>query len=209
MKENLKLKESLKLYLITDRILMKNRELEIASEAIDAGITTLQYREKELDLRAMFRTGLNLKKLCEKKDVLFIVNDRVDIALALDADGIHIGKNDLPFDVVKRLLPHKIIGITCRSADDVLRAEKIGADYAGLGPIFPTQTKKIGKVLGTEEIELARERSSIPIVAIGGINVKNIKECFDAGADGAAVISAILKSSDVKRAVEEGLSKTV
>ncbi|MBU1631470.1 MAG: thiamine phosphate synthase, partial [Candidatus Omnitrophica bacterium] len=152
------------------------------------------------------------KKLCTEakkirtlipQRILFIVNDRVDIALAVEADGVHLGKDDLSITEAREIIGEdKIIGISCDSVKEAIKAEKDGADYVALGPIFPTTTKKdVPYPLGIKVIKEAKKKISIPIVAIGGINEKNIGEALKSGADSVAVISAVLKNSNISASV--------
>lgn len=187
------------LYVITDEEIAKRTHEEIASEAIKGGADTIQLRDKKNSIEKIYREAKKIRSLIPKDKILFIVDDRVDIALASDADGVHLGKDDLPINVAREILgKDKIIGISCDSVQETIKAEKAGADYVSLGPIFPTMTKKdIPSPLGIKVIKEVKKAVSIPIVAIGGINEKNIKEVLKAGADSIAMISAILEYNKI------------
>ncbi|MBC7332917.1 MAG: thiamine phosphate synthase [Actinobacteria bacterium] len=189
------------MYFITDSKLTKKGIIEDVREAIEAGVKIVQYREKEKSTRKMFEEARRIKNLCKQNGVLFIVNDRVDISLAVDADGVHLGDEDMPYEVARKILGvEKIIGLTVHDIEEAVLAEKMGADYIGLSPIFETKTKPdAGKPSGLEFIRMAKEKITIPFVAIGGINESNIESVLDAGATSVAIISAIVGKDDVER----------
>ena len=166
--------------------------------ACAAGVQVVQYREKSADTRIMYQEARRLKALCQGK--LFLVNDRVDLALAVDADGVHLGQQDLPLSVArKRLGSGKTVGITVSSLPEALDAADQGADYLGVSPIFPTTTKSdAGAPGGLELIRQIRKRVSLPLIAIGGINLANAHEVVRAGADGLCAISAVVTRPDVQ-----------
>lgn len=188
-------------YFITDRKLTKNGNIEDVKAAIEAGVKVVQYREKDLSTKDMIKEAIAIRSIC--KDIIFLVNDGVDVCLAVNADGVHLGNGDMPFEVARKLLNGKIIGLSCRSLDDALKAEKAGADYISLGPIFKTETKRDLMPVGPELIEEVKKRVKLPIIAIGGINKENIALVIKAGADGAAMISAIVTKDDVEKEVKE------
>jgi len=184
-------------YMITDSNFTKNGIISDVDNALRAGCNIVQYREKNKSVGDMIREAKQLKKLCFGK-AIFLINDRIDIALAVDADGVHIGQEDMNFEIVKKLLGNdKIIGLTVHNLEEALYAEKLGLDYIGLAPIFETDTKlDAHKPCGIEMIKRVRKAVNLPIVAVGGINRENIKEVIWAGADSVVSIRAILNSDD-------------
>jgi len=159
-------------------------------EALEGGARTIQYREKDLSSLLMYREGLRIRELCQEYEARYIVNDRIDIALATKADGVHLGQNDLPLEIARSLLPEGIIGVSGSTLQDALEAFSGGADYVGIGPIYPTTTKEdAGKPLGLDVLNKVRMKINIPIVAIGGINRQRVREVIEAGADSLAAIS--------------------
>jgi thiamine-phosphate pyrophosphorylase len=189
-------------YFVTDSKLSKQGIFSDAEQAIVAGCKIIQYRENKKSSKEMLEEALQLKKICAKKNVLFIVNNRVDIALAANADGVHLGQDDLPLAVARKLLGKKIIGVTAHSAQEAIVAEKQGADYVSASAIFATTTKKdAGKPKGIELITELKQAVKIPVVAIGGINEENLQPVLEAGADSIVMISAILNSDNVKETV--------
>jgi thiamine-phosphate pyrophosphorylase len=187
-------------YFVTDSTLTGKNVLDDVKSALKAGVKIVQYREKDRSAREIFQEASLIKKLCRRK-AIFIVNDRVDIALAVDADGVHLGQDDLPYDQARRLLgKHKIIGITVHNVKEALIAENLGADYLGASPIFATKTKKdAGKQAGLHLIRDIKKRTGIPIVAIGGINLENLYSVMEAGANSVAAISAVLTKGSVEQ----------
>jgi thiamine-phosphate pyrophosphorylase len=160
-----------------------------------------QYRNKIGSRKAIYETSLRIANLLRRPDVLFIVNDQVDIAAAVKADGVHLGQDDLPIQQARKLLGNdRIIGISTHDPDQAMVAQVAGADYIGYGPIFTTATKDAGPLQGIEGLRKVRSAVSVPIIAIGGITKKNIVDVFKAGADGAAVISAVLSAPDIASA---------
>ena len=191
-------------YFITDSNLSLKGIFSDVDNALKAGCKIIQYREKNKDFNTMIDEAKHLKKKCKNK-AIFLINDYLDIALAVDADGIHIGKTDVSFKDVKKLLGNKkIIGISVDNIEEAKAAEFAGADYVGLGPIFQTTTKKdAGKIIGIEMLKNVRKNIIIPIVAIGGISKKNVADVIKNGADAAAAISAVVNSDDVYREVND------
>lgn len=191
-------------YLVTDSELSRNGTLSDVEQAIKAGCKIIQYREKNKSTKQMIEEASQIKVMCKEKAV-FVVNDRVDVALAVGADGVHIGQDDIPFEIARNLLGEgKIIGLTTHNVEESVDAEKIGADYIGLSPIFATATKKdAGIGCGTSMIDKVRQQVKLPIVAIGGINKSNLRDIIRAGADATGVISAVVCSEDVYKEVRE------
>jgi thiamine-phosphate pyrophosphorylase len=185
-------------YLLTDSGLSMGGILDDVKQAVDAGCRIVQYREKNKCTRDMVSEAAAVKEICAGKAV-FLVNDRIDVALAVDADGVHIGQDDMPFETTRKLLgDSKIIGLTVHDDTEAAEAEAIGADYIGLSPIYATSTKEdAGAACGISMIERTKNTVNIPIVAIGGINKENVREVIKAGADSAVAISAVLTSGDV------------
>jgi thiamine-phosphate pyrophosphorylase len=174
------------------------------ARALSSGVRLFQYRNKSGSRRTIYETARLLAAAARRSQALFIVNDHADIAAAVDADGVHLGQDDLPVEAARRLLDRdKIIGISTHSIEQARAAEVAGADYIGFGPVFATATKDAGKKQGTGNLTLVRQSVSIPIIAIGGITHANVAEVIRAGADGAAVISAVLSAPDIGRAAEE------
>ena len=190
------------LYLCTDRDLMSTETIEEAVEqAILGGCTIIQLREKECSSKDFYQTASCVKKITDKYQVPFIINDRVDIALAIDADGVHVGQSDLPADIVRKLLgDKKIVGVSARTIEEAKKAQKDGADYIGVGAMYATNTKKDAKAVTMEELQNIRNEVSIPIVVIGGINKDNIKDFEGIGINGLAVVSAVIAQKDIKNA---------
>jgi len=193
----------LRLHVLTDRKLSLGRShLEVAQAAIDAGARLIQFREKEMSTREMVETARQLRKLTRESGATLIVNDRLDVALAVDADGIHVGQDDLPAQIAREFLgAGKIIGVSASTLDEALRAVQDGADYLGVGPVFATGSKAdAGVPIGLEGLAAIKRHVSIPIVAIGGITHGNLADVIAAGADGVAVISAVVSQADITAA---------
>ncbi len=187
-------------YFVTDSTLTRKTVVDDVRDALRAGVKIVQYREKSMSTKQMFYEALQIKKLCKGKS-LFLVNDRVDIALAVDADGVHLGQDDMPYNRARYLLgKDKIIGITVHNVKEALAAEKLGADYLGASPIFETKTKKdAGKQAGPQLIKDIKKCVQVPVVAIGGINLDNLASVMAAGADSVAAISAVLTRDSVEK----------
>jgi thiamine-phosphate pyrophosphorylase len=193
-----------RLYVITDEKASRGRpHLQVAEAAILGGTDVLQLRDKEASSGQLYRVALQLRKLTRDAKVPFIVNDRLDIALAADADGVHVGQADLPASVVREIMgPGKILGVSVDTVEEALLAEKDGADYLGVGPVFEARGTKpdAGEPLGVDRIVRIRRHCRLPIVAIGGIDAGNARKVREAGADAAAVISAIVAADDIAHA---------
>jgi len=208
------MKLDLTLYLITDDGYLADRDwLKAVEEAIKGGVTVVQYRSKSGTKTTceMYEELIQLRELTKKYGIPLIVNDRVDLALAVDADGVHIGQDDLPAEVVRKLLgEEKIIGISTHSLEEVEKAKDLPVDYIAFGSIYRTPTKEKPIVVGVEKLKEAKKVAKKPLVAIGGIMPYNVDEVIKAGADGVAVISAILgfqntfkAAESMKRAIEK------
>lgn len=189
--------------LITDRKVCGKKLTDIIKQAIEGGVGTVQLREKDLCTRDLYSLAKEIREITEKKNIRLIINDRVDIAIAVDADGVHLGWQSLDIGLVRRLIGQdKIIGFSAHSLREAERAENSGADYVTISPIFDTVNKDyIIKPLGVDEIRKIKEQINIPVIALGGINENNVNEVLRNGADGIAVISAILLSDNPKQTV--------
>lgn len=190
-------------YFITDSSLSKAGIIADIKNALRAKVGVIQYRRKNADSRLMYKEAFLIRRLCKK--ALFIVNDRVDIALAVSADGVHLGQDDLPIKAARKILgPRGIIGITVHGLKEARLAERKGADYLGVSPIFKTTTKEdAGMPAGIELIKRIKKSVHLPLVAIGGINLDNAPLVIGAGADALCAINAIVCSRNVKKKIEE------
>ncbi len=196
MKKNL----PFKLYLVGNRHQSRGRPLsEVLRLAGEAGISAFQFREKDLSIGEQYALASELRKLTKQFGMKLIINARIDLCLALDADGVQLPVFGFPITAARKLLgPHRLIGLSCHCEADVLRAENEGADFAVLGPVYPTPSKqKYGAALGINTFKKIRERTKLPLFAIGGIKQDRLKAVFEAGADGIALISAISTAKDV------------
>ncbi|MBC8388902.1 MAG: thiamine phosphate synthase [Actinobacteria bacterium] len=198
MKEKL---EDMDLYFITDSNLTKKTILEDVKSAIRAGVKIIQYREKGGSTGDMIKEAKATGELCKKNNVLFIINDRVDIVLAVDADGVHLGNKDMTYSIARKILgSKKIIGLTVHNIREAVEAERIGADYVGVSPIFETKTKlDAGRPAGLKLIKDIKKAIKIPFVAIGGINENNLGSVIEAGARSIVAISAIVTKDNVEK----------
>jgi len=197
---------TLDFYFITNRRLSKKPVIETIADAIRGGAKIVQYREKDLPLPEIIQQAHSIGELCRKEGVIFIVNDHVDVAVSVDADGLHVGQGDTPYPIARDAMgEEKLVGVSARNPGEALRAAKAGADYVGLGPIFPTETKRdAGRAVGADAISEVKKRNpAIPIVAIGGITLENCAEAVKAGADGVAAISNVVGSEDIAGRVAE------
>lgn len=193
------------LYLITDRALMSTPTLEQAVEsAIKGGCSLVQLREKHADSLSFYKTARQMRLLCRQHSVPLIINDRVDIALAVDADGVHVGQTDIPASVVRHLIGgDKILGVSASTLEQAEKAEQAGADYLGVGAMFATNTKTDANLTGMHTLAQIRAKTSLPIVVIGGINKKTIPLFKGCGINGIAVVSALLAQRDIRQAAEK------
>ncbi|TCO69354.1 thiamine phosphate synthase [Marinisporobacter balticus] len=191
-------------YLVTDDSIMDFDTLYTKVElALQGGVGLLQFREKKSSSKVFYAHGLKIKALCKKYNVPLIINDRLDIAQAIDADGVHLGQSDLPLTVAKKILdPKKIIGISANTVETALDAQKNGADYIGVGAVFPTNTKNDAVLVSENTLSEIQSAVSIPIVAIGGITLENASSIINHKIDSIAVVSAILGQDDPKKATQ-------
>jgi len=198
------------LYIILDPSVCPARPLvDVLTTAAEAGASLFQYRNKTASMKDAYVEALALRRAAAKAGVLFIINDRCDLALALNADGVHLGQGDLPLDLAKKVMgPDKLIGISTHNPDQVREATAGKPDYLGFGPIFkPGSKQDHDPVVGLEGLRAMRSLTSLPTFAIGGIQIDQAGEVMRAGANGVAVISAILKAPDISLAVKEFLAK--
>ncbi len=202
--------QDLLLYAVTDRHWLHGRTLyEVVKESLDGGVTFLQLREKDLDEAHFLDEAKDIKTLCHAYGVPFLINDNVDIALAVDADGVHVGQSDMEAgDVRAKLGPDKIIGVSAQTVAQALQAEAHGADYLGVGAVFPTGSKADAKEVEWDVLRDICQAVSIPVVAIGGITRENVTELAGTGICGVAVISAIYAQEDIPAAAKN-LKNTV
>lgn len=184
-------------YFITDSSLSQQGIINDVLCALKAGVSIIQYREKNCSTRKMYEEATELRKII--KDALFIINDRVDIALAVDADGVHIGQDDLPVSITRRIIgKDKIIGVTVHTVEQAVDAERNSADYIAVSPIFFTSTKPDAlSPVGLNLLKKVKENVSVPVVAIGGITLENAQDVVKTGADAICAISAVLKAKNV------------
>ena len=198
-------KEDMVLYAITDRHWLNGESLyQQVEKALQGGVTFLQLREKKLDKELFMKEAREIKELCRKYKVPFIINDNVEIAKAIDADGVHVGQSDMEAgDVRKRLGADKIIGVSAKTVEQALLAEKHGADYLGVGAVFSTSTKTDATGVSHETLRDICQAVKIPVVAIGGITNDNVDELSGYGADGIAVISAIFAQENITEAAKD------
>lgn len=200
------MKNALKLYLVTDRPLSLGRPLEeIVEGAVAGGVTMVQLREKDAPTGEFVALAKRLKAVLAPLGIPLIINDRVDVALAADADGVHIGQSDIPYEDARRLLgAEKIIGLSVENFEDLERANALDVDYVGISPVYGTPTKSdTAEPFGLEGLRRAVVMSAHPTVAIGGMNASTIAEVMQAGADGVAVVSAICSAPSPRKAAEE------
>jgi len=197
--------EKIQLYIIIDPKLSLNPDIEeVASLAIGGGAQMIQFRDKEFSDEEFFVLAERIKKITQKKNIPFIINDRVNIAKSIDAEGVHLGQDDVPLKEAREILgEEKIIGISTSNPEEAVEAEKQGADYIGLGPIFQTGSKEIKGTIGTEMISQVLSQVKIPVFPIGGINPSNLDQVLKVGSKRIAVISAVVSQKDVKKAAEE------
>ena len=196
----------MRLYLVTDRGLAMGRDMvDIVREAVAGGVTMVQLREKDCPMRDFVALGRELVALLRPLGVPLIINDRVDVALACDADGVHIGQSDMPFDIARRLLgPDRIIGLSVESMDDIVAANALDVDYVGVSPVFATSTKTdTARPFGLDGLREAVRLSVHPTVAIGGMNARTAADVMACGTDGIAVVSAIVSAESPREAARE------
>jgi thiamine-phosphate pyrophosphorylase len=198
-------KKSLLLYAVTDRAWLKDHTLlQEVENTLKGGATFVQLREKNLDEEKFMKEAVEIQALCKKYKVPFVVNDNVDIALAMDADGVHVGQSDMKAGQVrKKLGPDKIIGVSANTVEQAIQARESGADYLGVGAVFPTGSKDDAKDVSIDTLKAICSAVDIPVVAIGGINKENVWQLQGSGIDGVAVISAIFGQPDIQEATSE------
>lgn len=198
------------LYLVTDRELLDegNSLVDAVEEAILGGVTLVQLREKKISTLEYYNIACKVKKVTDKYNVPLIIDDRLDIALAVDASGLHIGQQDLPAEKARKFLgPDKILGVSVGTLEEALKAEKDGADYLGVGPVFTTTTKENPVYVDLEELKKITEEVNIDIVAIGGINENTMDRLKGIDIDGIAIVSAIMGNKDIKAASKDLLER--
>jgi len=200
-----KIKHLAGLYVIIDTAALKGRNhIEAVTQAISGGAKVIQLRDKVHSKKELLSIAGEMRKLCAAQNALFIINDYLDIVLAVDADGLHVGPDDLPIETARRLLPiDKILGGSARTVENANAASVQGADYIGVGAMYPTTSKDESEVVGPERLREIRKAVDIPIVAIGGINKDNIREVLAAGADSVAVIDAVFGAEDIEAATRQ------
>ena len=197
----------LSLYLVTDKSDDVEKFLKTIEEAIKGGVTVVQIREKTAETLDFYNLALKVKEITTKYDVPLIINDRVDVALAVDADGVHVGQSDMPCDVTRKLIgTDKILGVSAATIDEARKAQDDGADYIGTGAVFPTATKDDAPKVTKQKLKEIVESIEIPVVAIGGISKDNAHELLDTGIAGLSVVSAIMSSDNPKKSSEELLN---
>ena len=203
------IRKGMLLYAVTDQSWLKEGQslLCVCEDVLTSGATFLQIREKDLDTGSFAAEAAGLKNLCARFRVPYVVNDSVEVALAIDADGVHVGQSDIKGRDIRSLIgPDKILGISAGTVEEAIAAENAGADYIGVGAVFGTSTKKNARNLTVEKLKEISSCVSIPVVAIGGINGKNLMELSGSGVDGVAVVSAIFAAEDPGKATAELLA---
>ncbi len=194
----------LSLYLVTDKSDNVEEFLNTIEEAIKGGVSVVQIREKTAETLDFYNLALKVKEITTRYNVPLIINDRVDVALAIDADGVHVGQSDMPCDITRKLIgPDKILGVSAHNIKEAKKAEKDGADYLGSGAVFPTPTKDDANRITKKDLKEITDSVNIPVVAIGGINLDNANELKDTGIKGLSVVSAIMSSENPKKSSEE------
>ena len=199
------MKQDYTLYLVTDRTLMSTATLtEAVEQAILGGCTMVQLREKELSSLEFYKQAMEIKQITDQYHVPLIINDRIDIAMAVKADGVHIGQSDLPAAAARKLIgSDMLLGVSAASVKEAIQAVNDGADYLGVGAMFPTGTKTDANFVSMEELQKIRHAVNLPIVVIGGINKENASLFHSAGIDGLAIVSAIIAKPDIRKAAAE------
>ncbi len=203
--------KDLLLYAVTDRAWLHGETLyEQVEKTLKGGATFVQLREKSLDEEHFLQEAIEIKALCRKYNVPFVINDNVDIAIKMDADGVHVGQRDMEAgDVREKLGPDKIIGVSAQTVEQAILAEKRGADYLGVGAVFSTGSKDDADDVSHETLKAICDAVTIPVIAIGGISNKNVLELRSTGICGIAVISAIFAQKDIEQATKELKEKTI
>lgn len=189
------------LYLVTEESVPLGELLHIVEEAVKGGVTLVQLREKKSSGKGFYEKALKVKELLHDYDVPLIINDRVDVALAVEADGVHVGQKDLPLSAVRKIVPETmIVGVSVSNMEEAKEAEQDGADYIGVGAVFPTGTKDDAEVLSEGMLEEIAKSVSIPSVAIGGIKLHNLSTILNENVAGVAIVSGIMNAEDPKEA---------
>ena len=193
------------LYLCTDRDVLVDTDIYTGvEEAIKGGVTVVQIREKSLGTLEFYNIAIKIKSITDKYKVPLIINDRIDIAQAIDAAGVHLGQSDMPADIARSIIGNnKILGVSATNLEEAQKAERQGADYVGVGAMFPTTTKDDARAVSVQCLKEIKESISIPVVAIGGINEENVTLLKPANIDGIAVVSDILGKKSIKAAAEK------
>ena len=201
--------KELKLYLVTDSDILRGRDFyNSIEEALKGGVTMLQLREKNASGKEFLEKAIKLRELTKKYNVKFIINDRVDIAMLCDADGVHVGQSDIPANKVREIIGEdKIVGVSARTVEEALTAKENGADYLGVGAMFTTRTKLDAKSVSIEKLKEIKELIKLPVVAIGGLSLSNIDKLKECNVDGYAVVSAILGAENIKLECEKWIEK--
>jgi thiamine-phosphate pyrophosphorylase len=195
------------LCLILDQDLLRVNPEQAMQQALAAGVRFFQYRSKTTSRRSTFEVSALLARIARDAGALFIMNDHADIAVAIDADGVHLGQDDLPIEFARKLLgKNRLIGISTHGPDEAMAAEAAGADYIGFGPLFTTATKDAGKPQGIKVLSAIRQVVTVPVIAIGGINQSNVQDAIRSGANGVAVISALLSDENITAAAGKMLN---
>ena len=199
------LKNALKLYLVTDSDILKGRDFyKCIEDAIKAGVTMVQLREKNADGKEFLEKAIKLRQITRKYNVTFVINDRVDIAMIADADGVHVGQSDIDAVSARKLLgDNKIIGVSARNLQEAKIAKENGADYLGIGAMFSTSTKSDAKLVSFNTLEEIIKEVNLPFVLIGGITLDNVKKLKHFKPDGYALVSGILGTDDISKRVEK------
>jgi thiamine-phosphate pyrophosphorylase len=191
-------------YMITDSNLTKNGIISDVSNAVNAGCKIVQYREKNKSTKDMIKEAKKIKEICSG-NAIFLINDRIDVALAVDSDGVHLGQDDMDYKIARRIIgDDKIIGFTVHNLEEAIEAERLGLDYIGVAPIFKTNTKIDAlEPCGVKTIKKIKDKVNLPIVAVGGINKQNLEDVILAGADSATSINSVLTSNDVYSEIKD------
>ncbi len=204
-----KLKKALKLYLVTDSDILKGRDFyKVIEDSMKAGVTMVQLREKDADGKEFLEKAMKLRELTRKYNVSFIINDRVDIAMLCDADGVHVGQSDIDAVSVRKLIGEdKIIGVSARSVEEAKKAKEDGANYLGIGAMFSTSTKLDAKDVSFDTLNNIINEVDLPFVLIGGINLDNVCQLKQFNPDGYALVSGILGAQDIKSRIKSWYEK--
>ncbi|MDO5824557.1 thiamine phosphate synthase [Methanobrevibacter sp.] len=197
----------LSLYLVTDKSDDVDRFLNTIEEAIKGGVSVVQIREKTAETLDFYNLALRVKEITAKYNIPLIINDRVDVALAIDAEGVHVGQSDMPCDITRKLIgKDKILGVSAATIGEAQKAQKDGADYIGTGALFPTATKDDAPSITKQDLKEIAESIDIPVVAIGGITLDNASELTDTGIAGLSVVSAIMSAENPKESSQKLLN---